>query len=119
MSKTLNDKIAEKERRIEQLENEKKQLIQKQKAEERKERTSRLCRRHGLLEKYMPALISITDEQFDTFIRQGINTSYGRDVLAKIAANGAAIAPSVQDEPANAVVLNRGTNPPKADQSEA
>jgi len=118
-AKTYEEKIASTDEKIQQLINQKKQIIQQQKATERKERNSRLCRRHGLLEKYMPALISITDEQFEAFIRQGINTSYGRDILAKIAASGAAIAPSTQAEPANAVVLDGGTKPPKADQTGA
>ena len=46
MSKTTKvyvDKIASKDEKIQQLLNQKKQLIQKQKATERKERNSRLC----------------------------------------------------------------------------
>ena len=54
--KTYEEKIAVKDEQIQHLINQKKQLMQKQKADERKERTSRLCRRHGLLEKYNPAL---------------------------------------------------------------
>ena len=84
MSKTLNEKIEEKERQIEQLENQKKQLMQQQKAAERKERTSRLCKRHGLLEKYMPDIINITDEQFEMFLKRAVANSYGRDILAQI-----------------------------------
>ena len=54
------------------------------KEDDRKERTKRLCKRHGLLEKYMPDLITITDEQFEMFIKRGINTSYGQKTLAEI-----------------------------------
>jgi len=84
MAKTTAEKIANKDERIQQLLNEKKQLIQKQKADERRTRTSRLCRRHGLLEKYLPDIISITDEQFETFVKKAISNNYGRDALAEI-----------------------------------
>lgn len=68
MAKTKQERITNLEEQILQLENQKKQLIQKQKEDDRKERTKRLCKRHGLLEKYMPDLITITDEQFEMFI---------------------------------------------------
>ena len=84
MAKTIDEKIAEAQAKIEQYKNQEKQLIQKQKTQERKERTKRLCSRHGLLEKYMPDLITITDEQFEMFIKKGIDTSYGRNILAEI-----------------------------------
>ena len=84
MPKTTAEKIATKREQIQQLQNQEKQLIQKQKAEERKARTRRFCSRHGLLEKVMPDLAAITDEQFETFIRKGINTSYGQKILAEI-----------------------------------
>ena len=84
MPKTTAEKIATKRERILQLQNQEKQLIQKQKAEERKARTRRFCSRHGLLEKVMPDLAAITDEQYETFIRKGINTSYGQKILAEI-----------------------------------
>lgn len=84
MAKTKTERIASIEEQIAQLENQKKQLVQKQKDDDRKERTKRLCKRHGLLEKYMPDLITITDEQFEMFIKRGINTSYGQKTLAEI-----------------------------------
>ena len=84
MPKTTSEKIATKREQIQQLQNEEKQLLQKQRAEERNARTRRFCSRHGLLEKFMPDLATITDEQFETFIRKGINTSYGQKILAEI-----------------------------------
>ena len=89
MAKTRQEKIASYEERIAQLENQRKQEIQKMKQEERKARTRRLCSRHGLLEKFMPDLATITDEQFEEFIKRGINTSYGQKILAEIMAKGA------------------------------
>lgn len=41
-------------RRLKQLENKKKRLIQEQKEQERKDRTNRLCKRMGFIEKLLP-----------------------------------------------------------------
>ena len=90
MAKTTAEKIANKEAQIQKLLNEKKQLIQKDKKAERTARTRRLCSRHGLLEKFMPDLAAITDEQFEMFVKRGINTSYGQKTLAEIMAQTAA-----------------------------
>ena len=83
-TKTRADKIASYEEQIAQLQNKMKDEIRKRNEEERKARTKRLCTRHGMLEKHMPDLATITDEQFEAFITRAINTSYGRDTLAKI-----------------------------------
>jgi len=134
MAKTTAEKIANKDVRILQLQNEKKQLLQKQKASERKERNSRLCRRHGLLEKYLPDLITITDEQFEMFIKRAIATSYGRDALAEIVTTTEGTAkPQTTQTAAQSTAAptakspstphTNGTggnqNPPKAEQSRA
>jgi hypothetical protein len=88
-AKTTEEKVALRDAKILKLQNEKKQILQREKAKERKERTSRLCRRHGLLEKFMPKLITLTDAQFEAFVRTGINTKYGRDRLDEIIGKGA------------------------------
>ena len=134
MAKTTAEKIAERDERIAQLQNEKKKLLQKQKADERKVRTNRLCRRHGLLEKYMPDLITITDEQFEMFIKRAIATSYGRDALAEIVTTAGAITKpqptqtaaqstaTPTTKPPNTTHTNStggNPNPPKAEQSRA
>ena len=92
MPKTTAEKIATKREQIQQLQNQEKQLLQKQKKEERTARTRRFCSRHGLLEKFMPDLATITDEQYETFIRKGINTSYGQKILAEIVGSTGATA---------------------------
>ena len=84
MPKTTAEKLALKREQIRQFQNEEKQLLQKQKKEERAARPRRFCSRHGLLEKFMPDLAVITDEQFEIFIRKGINTTYGQKILAEI-----------------------------------
>ena len=92
--KTTEEQIAIKNDKILKLKNEKKAILQRQKTQERKARNNRLFRRHGLLEFFMPNLCNITDEQFETFIRKGINTKYGREKLAEIIDEGAEAAAS-------------------------
>jgi len=88
MAKTTIEKIESIQVEIQQPKNQKKQLLQQQKEQDHKDRTQRLCSRHGLglLEKYMPDLITVTDEQFEMFIKKAIDTSYGRNILAEIRA---------------------------------
>ena len=88
--KTTADKIEEAKAKIEQAENHMKQLVQKQKAEERKARTKRLCSRHGLLESMLPDTITLTDEQFKMFLEKAVANDYGRRILANIATKSGA-----------------------------
>jgi hypothetical protein len=96
MAKTKTEKIEGITEQIRKLEEQKKQLIQNQKVEERRKRTHRLCKRHGLLENFMPDLEFITHEQFEVFIKTGIDTKYGRKRLADIIAEGV-VAPAPVD----------------------
>jgi len=100
-TKTRADKIASYEEQIAQLQNKMKDEIKKRNEEERKARTKRLCTRHGMLEKHMPDLITLTDEQFESFITRAINTSYGRDTLSKIIGRPVTLpTPAVPKKPA-------------------
>ena len=101
MAKSRAEKIASFEERIDQLMKQKKQETQKLKADERKERTKRLCKRHALLEKFMPDLATITDEQFEVFIKTGIDTTYGRNKLAEIISKAKATQPPQSEKTAN------------------
>jgi len=116
MPKSTAEKIATKREKIQQLQNEEKQLIQKQKAEERKARTRRFCSRHGLLEKYMPDLAAITDEQYETFIRKAINTNHGQKILAEIVGGTGATATQQSAEPPTQNGGNHNTNNAKPTQ---
>ena len=108
MAKTKIEKIAGIEEQIVQLEAQKKQLIQKQKTEERAARTKRLCSRHGLLESMLPETITLTDEQFKTFLEKAVANDYGRRMLASIAAQNTAKAVSQTAEKTQA--NGTGTN---------
>ncbi len=94
MAKTKVEKIASIEEEIRQLENKKKRLIQEQKEQERKDRTNRLCKRMGLFEKLLPDTISLTEEQFQTFLEQTVLTEHSRRILDGLTAQNAATVPA-------------------------
>ena len=87
--KTLEQQIAQAQAEIQQRENRLKGLLNKQKDKERKERNHRLCKRMGLIEKYLPDTIPLTDEQFVAFIDEAVANDYGRRKLAFIMSQGA------------------------------
>jgi len=94
MAKTKTEKIAGIEEEIRQLENKKKRLIQEQKEQERRDRTNRLCKRMGLFEKLLPDSITLTEEQFKTFLEQTAAAEHGRRLLGEMTAQNAATAPA-------------------------
>ena len=81
MAKTKIEKIAGIEEEIRQLENKRRQLMQAQKAQERKDRTKRLCRCMGLFESLLPDAINLTDEQFQIFLEKTVLTEQSRRIL--------------------------------------
>ena len=76
MAKTRLEKIASYEEQIAQIKNKQKQERQKLSKEERNARTRRLCSRHGLLEKMLPEIITITDEQYQIFLEKSCSERY-------------------------------------------
>lgn len=109
MAKTKIEKIASIEEEIRQLENKKKRLIQEQKEQERKDRTNRLCKRMGHIEKLLPDIILLTEEQFQTFLEQTMLTDHSRRILDSLTAHPATTAPAQGAEPAG-----RGNTQPAA-----
>ena len=81
MAKTKTEKITDIQERIVQLENQKKKLVQEQKDADRRARTKRLCKRHGLLESMLPEIASITDEQYKSLIEKAVDNKFFRDML--------------------------------------
>ncbi|WP_313527634.1 DUF3847 domain-containing protein [Anaerotignum sp.] len=92
MAKTRTEKIDSLLIEIEQLENKRKQLMQAQKQQERKDRTKRLCRRAGLLESLLPDTIPLTEEQFKIFLEKTMLTDQSRRLLDEMTAQNAATA---------------------------
>ncbi|MDU5532370.1 MAG: DUF3847 domain-containing protein [Oscillospiraceae bacterium] len=100
MAKTKLEKIAGIEEEIRQLENKRKQLIQEQKVQERKDRTNRLCKRMGLFESLLPETIPLTAEQFKTFLEKTVMTEHSRRILDEMTAQNAARAAAEDAETA-------------------
>jgi len=70
MSKTKLERIASVEGKIAQLENQRKQLVQQQKAAERKARTKRLIERGAILESFIPNVDALDNEQVKGLLQQ-------------------------------------------------
>jgi len=85
MAKTLNDKIEAAKAEIKQKEAQIKQLVQQQKERERKDRTHRFCTRGGIMERLLPDLAIITDEQFKTFVEKTMQSNYAVKILREFA----------------------------------
>lgn len=109
MAKTKMEKIAGIEEEIRQLENRRRQLVQEQKAQERKDRTKRLCRRMGLFESLVPDTIPLTEEQFKTFLEKTVMSDQARRILDELTARNAPTAPAQDAETAA-----QGNTPPAA-----
>jgi len=121
MAKNNMEKIEKIRTQMKQLMKQEKELLKKHKEEERKARTNRFCKRHGMMEKHMPDLITLTEEQFESFITRAINTSYGRDTLAKIIGRPLTLpTPAVPQKPAEQKATTSTSAPPNpADSAEA
>ena len=100
MAKTKTEKITSIEEEIRQLENRRRQLVQEQKAQERKDRTKRLCRRMGLFESLLPDTIPLTEEQFKTYLEKTVAAEHSRRILDELTAQNAAKAAVEDAEPA-------------------
>ena len=96
-TKTTGERIETLQEKIQQLENQKKQLLQKQKAQERTARNHRLCKRGAYLESIVPDTISLTDEQFYQFLDETLKTDYARKILDGITAQKSKMATAKND----------------------
>jgi hypothetical protein len=84
MARNLNEKIDAAKAEIKQKEALIKQLLQQQRATDRKVRNHRLCKRGGFVEKHLPDLIKLTDEQFETFVKKTLLTGHTAKILKEL-----------------------------------
>jgi len=84
--KTTADKIEAAKLLRQQADNEVKRLLQVERAEERKKRNHRICKRGGLLEKLLPDIIPLSDEQFQVFLEKVMLSESARRTLDGITA---------------------------------
>ena len=101
MSKRL-DKISKIEGKLAQLEEQRKQEVKKAKDEERKAKNRRHCKRGAVMEKALPDLIAITDEQFNAFVEKVLATNHTKNVLADLVKQNNADPKPENTEPTNA-----------------
>jgi hypothetical protein len=87
--KTVEERLKDARLEKEQAESRIRKLLEEQKEGERKARTHRFCKRGGLMEKLLPDLALLTDDQFEAFFKRTAANKYGRDALAEIAARNA------------------------------
>ena len=79
----LQAEIEDGKKKIRQFENREKMLRQKLSKEERRTRNHRLCSRGGFIESIVPELITMTDEDAQTFFRLALTSEPAREFLRK------------------------------------
>ena len=70
MARTTVEKIRSVQEQIQQLENQRKKLMQEQKEQERKARTKRLIERGAILESFIPGADTFTNDQIKIFLEK-------------------------------------------------
>ena len=84
MALSTAEKIEQQRTKMEQMENELKRLVRRQKEEDRKTRTHRICQRGGFLESLLPDTITLTEARFKTFLEKTVANDFGRRALATL-----------------------------------
>ena len=88
MSKTTTQRIDTLQEKIQQLENERKRLMNVQKETERKARTKRLIERGAILESLIADATTFTNEQIKTFLEKTVASDYAKKILDGIIKQG-------------------------------
>ena len=78
-----NAELERTEKQLQQYENRNKILNRKLSVEKCKERNHRLCSRGGFIESIVPELITMTDEDAQTFFRLALTSEPAREFLRK------------------------------------
>jgi hypothetical protein len=83
MATDYTEKITSIEEQIAQLKNRQRELVQKHKAKERKERTRRLIERGAIAESLIDGADTLTNEQFKSVIEKALWTDQPRRTAAE------------------------------------
>ena len=78
-----NAELERAQKKIRQYENRSKMLDRRLAIEKRKERNHRLCSRGGFIESIVPDLITMTDEDAQTFFRLALTSEPAQEFLRK------------------------------------
>jgi len=89
---SINAEIEKTKTEIRQLENRAKRLTGAHSQLERNARTRRLCQRMGLFESMLPDTVTLTDEQFKSFLEKTVTTEHSRRILNGLTVQGNASA---------------------------
>jgi hypothetical protein len=88
MATDFAEKITSIEEQIAQLKNRQRELTQKHKARERKERTRRLIERGAIAESLIDGADTLTNEQFKSLIERALRTDPTRRTAAETKPQG-------------------------------
>lgn len=81
MTKTTIEKIENIQTQIQQLENERKRLMNQQKGAERKARTKRLIERGAILESLISGADKFTNDQIKAFLEKTVQSDYACKII--------------------------------------
>jgi len=84
MPRTTVEKIRIVQEQIQQLENQRKKLMQEQKEQERKARTKRLIERGAILESLIPNADALTNEQIKAFLEKTVQSDAAHKILTSL-----------------------------------
>jgi len=88
MARTTSERISNIETEIQQLENQRKKLLQQQKETDRKARTKRLIERGAILESLISDAPTFTNDQIKSFLEKTVQSDYARKILNGITKQG-------------------------------
>lgn len=71
------------QKQIDQLKNQKKEVLAKEKAQARKERTRRLIQRGAILEQYLNRAENLTNDEVGEIVKYAFNTAYVKDFIRR------------------------------------
>ena len=97
MPKTRTEKIASFDEQITKLQEQRRKERQRQQQEERKAKERRYKKRHELLENSLPEVISLTDEQYKTFLERAIANDTVRKIIKNITTQNVKLIDEKQD----------------------
>jgi len=96
--KTTAEKLAEVNAEMNELKNEKKQLLQKHKVEECKARTKRLIDRGAILESMIDGAAELTNDQIAIILQRTVGSSVGVKIVAEMKSQGSDVSASESEE---------------------
>jgi hypothetical protein len=82
--RTLDEQIEAVRAEVEKKEKRLKELLQANNEKTDKARTHRLCERGSKVEKVLPDLIRLSEEQFETFVKKALLSGYAAKIIREL-----------------------------------